>query len=131
MEVNQVKVIECFNLKGLGLMTEIQHFENGIPSNCEIIDVKSNESWIVKKRVLSGLLLVANDSETYFECETEYDHISQRFSTVEDRNLAVEKELEKRRNGIYWYLLKPKRKKQKTKPVIGSVLKIIKDHNTD
>jgi len=63
MESGFIKIIECFNISRLGLMTELQHFENGIPPGTQIIDLNTEESWIVKKRVLSGTLLVANDSE--------------------------------------------------------------------
>ncbi len=124
MESGFIKIIECFNISRVGLMTELQHFENGIPPGTQIIDLNTEESWIVKKRVLSGTLLVANDSEIYFDCETEYTHVSSVFKTLEGREVAVQKELEKRKNGIYWYLLKPENKKQKVKPEIGIELKI-------
>ncbi|WP_299249049.1 hypothetical protein [uncultured Aquimarina sp.] len=86
--------------------------------------MNTKESWIVKKRVLSGTLLVADDSEKYFDCETEYTHVNSVFKKLENREAAVQKELEKRKNGIYWYLLKPKNKEQKVKPEKGSLLKI-------
>ncbi len=124
MKPGFVTIVECFNISRLGLMTELQHFENGIPTGTQITDMNTEESWVVKKRVLSGTLLVANDSEKYFDCETEYTHVSSVFSTLEDREVAIQKELEKRKNGIYWYLLKPENKKQKVKPEIGTELKI-------
>ena len=123
MRSNSIKIIECFNLTGIGLLTEVQHSENGIPPNTLVINSKTQEHWIVKKRILSETLLNAS-SETYFDCETEYKHILHSFKTEKARQTAVEKELERRKNGIYWYLLAPENKTQKVKPEIGSILKI-------
>lgn len=123
MEKGFVKIIECFNILGFGLVTELQHKENGIRPNTEIIDLNSKIRWIITKRVLSGTLLIS-DSEIIFDCETEYEHISNSFKTEKDREIAIEKELNKRQNGIYYYLLRPENKKQKSKPLIGSKLKI-------
>jgi len=123
MKKGFVKVIECFNITGFGILTELQHNENGIPPNTEIIESETGEFWIIKKRVLSGILLIA-DSETMFDCETESEHISHRFKNINEREIAIEKELERRKNGIYWYLLKPLNKKQQSKPKIGAELKI-------
>ncbi len=123
MESGFVKIIECFNITAIGLIMELQHNENGIPPNTHIINEKTKERWIIKKRVLSGTLLIV-DSETYFDCETEYQHISSQYKTKKDREIAIQKELEKRKNGIYWYLLIPENKKQKVKPEIGSIFKI-------
>lgn len=125
METNSIKIIDCFDIKGLGLMTVIQHFENGIPPNTKVVNPDTDEYWIIKKRVLSGTLLVAN-SETYFDCETEFEHISNSYKTEKDRQIAVNKELNRRKKGIYWYLLAPESKNQKVKPETGSSLKIIK-----
>lgn len=123
METNPIKIIECFNITGRGLLTELQHSENGIPPDTKLIDIESGEFWIVKKRVLSGTLLTA-DSETNFNCETEFEHISHSFKTEKDRQNAVGNELNKRKKGIYSYLLAPEYKSQKDKPQIGSLLKI-------
>lgn len=119
-----IKIIDCFNITRIGLLTEIQHYENGIPPNTEIIDLNTEESWIVKKRIFSGTLLIAKN-EVFFDCETSSEHFSTVFKTIEDRQIAVEKELEKRKSGIYWYLLTPSTKNQKMKPDNGSELKII------
>ena len=123
MKSNSIKILECFNIPGFGIITELQHNENGIPPNTEIVKSETGESWIIKRRVLSGILLV-EDLETIFDCETESEHISNRYKTAEELKIAVEKELEKRKNKIYWYLLKPKNKKQKVKPEIGTELRI-------
>jgi predicted thioredoxin/glutaredoxin len=119
MKTNFIKIIECFNIIGIGLLAELQHFENGIPSNTKLINSESEESWVVKKRVLSGTLLIA-DSETYFDSETEFEHISHSFKTDNDRQIAIDKELNKRENGIFWYLLVSERKNKKVKPDNGS-----------
>ena len=126
MGTNSIKIIECFNITGRGLLTELQHSENGILPNTKLVNNESGESWIVKKQVLSGTLLIA-DSETYFDCETEFEHISHSFKSEKDRQNAVNKELNRRQKGIYWYLLAPEYKNQKNKPEIGSFLKI--EHN--
>jgi hypothetical protein len=123
MKKGFVKILECFNIPEFGIITELQHNENGIPPNTEILKSETEESWIIKRRVLSGILLV-EDLETKFNCETESEHISNRYKTADELNIAIEKELEKRKNKIYWYLLKPKNKKQKVKPEIGTELKI-------
>ncbi|MFB9095435.1 hypothetical protein ACFFVF_02815 [Flavobacterium jumunjinense] len=123
MKSGFVKIIECFNIPGIGLLTELQHNENGIPPDTEIVDLKTETKWIIAKRVLSGTLLIA-DSEIMFDCEIKSKHISNSFKTQKDREIAVEKELERRKHGIYWYLIKPIDKKQKVKPEIGTELKI-------
>ncbi len=123
MEKGFVKIIECFNITGIGLLTELQHNENGISPDTEIIDLKTATKWTIVKRVLSVTLLIA-DSEVMFDCETKSEHISHSFKTQKDLEIAVEKELEKRKNGIYWYLIKPIDKKQNLKPEIGTELKI-------
>ena len=119
MEINFIKIIECFNITGIGLLTELQHFENGIPPNTKLINSKSEESWIVKKRVLSGTLLIA-ESEIFFDCETEFEHMSPSFKSDKERQALVDKELNRRKKGIFWYLLIPERKNIKIKPDIGS-----------
>ncbi|MEP0262374.1 hypothetical protein [Dokdonia sp.] len=123
MTSNFIKIIECFNITGFGILTELQHHENGIPPNTEIVEPETGESWIIKRRVLSGILLMTG-LETTFDCETESEHISNRYKNAKEREIAIEKELGKRKNGIYWYLLKPINKKQKVKPEIGTELKI-------
>lgn len=84
METNSIKIIECFNITGRGLLTELQHSENGIPPNTELIDSITNERWIVKKRIHSGTLMIA-DSEVFFDCETEFEHISHSYKSDKDR----------------------------------------------
>lgn len=123
MKSSFVKIIECFNITGIGLLTELKHNENGIPPNSQIIDQITNEIWIVKKRVHHGILIL-DKSEKYFECETESMHVDAVFKTQSERKVAVDKELDKRRNGVYLYLIKPEKKKQKLKPEIGIELKI-------
>ncbi|MHA7944596.1 hypothetical protein ACJOV8_016075 [Formosa sp. 3Alg 14/1] len=123
MKSNSIKILECFNFPESRFLTELQHNENGIPPNTEIVDSETGKSWIIKSRALSGILLIA-DLETKFDCETELEHISNRYKNNKERETAIEKELEKRKNGIYWYLLKAKDKKQKDKPKIGTELTI-------
>ncbi len=123
MESGFIKIIECFDITGIGLMTEVQHFENGIPPDTTVMNLNTEESWTIRKRVLFGHLLSA-DSEIIFECETELEHLSHTFITIKDRELAAAKEREKRENGIYWYLLAPLNKKQRVKPENGEILRI-------
>lgn len=130
METKSVKITECFQIKGIGLMTELQHWQDGIPPNTKLIDPASGDTWLVKKRVLSGTLLVAG-SETHFDCETEFTHISPSFKSVKDRQLAVDRELEKRKNGMYWYVLVAEGKNQTDRPSIGRVLRVEKGQQKD
>jgi hypothetical protein len=123
MKSGFVEIIECFNITGVGFLTELQHNENGIQPNTKLIDETTNETWIVKKRVHHGILIL-DESEKYFECETESMHVDSVFKNQSERQLAVAKELDKRKNGIYLYLIKPEKKKQKSKPQIGTELKI-------
>lgn len=122
-ETNSIKIIECFTITGRGLLTELQHSENGIPPNTQLINSESGETWTVKKRILSDTLLIA-DSETFFDCETEFEHVSHSYKTEIDRQQALEKERNQRKKGIYWYLLVSDDNQQQTKPKIGSLLKI-------
>ncbi len=96
MKSGFIKIIECFNITGIGLLTELQHNENGISPDTEIIDLKTETKWTITKRVLSGTLLIA-DSEIMFDCETKSEHISHSFKTQKDREIAVEKELERKK----------------------------------
>lgn len=123
MEKGFVKIVECFNITGIGFLTELQHNENGIAPDTQIVDLITETNWIITKRVLSGELLIA-DSEITFDCETKSEVIRHSYKTQKDREIAVEKELERRRNGIYWYVIKPLDKEQKDKPEIGTELKI-------
>ncbi len=109
MESNFVKIVECYNITGVGILTELQHSVNGIPPNTEITDSTSDETWIIKKRVHHGILIL-DKSEKYFECETESMHVDSVFKTLTERKIAVEKELNKRKNGVYMYLIKPEKK---------------------
>jgi len=123
MKSKCVKIIECFNITGRGLLTELQHFENGIPPNTRLIHSESKTYWIVQRRVLSSTLSFAN-SEIHFDCETEVEYISHSYKTQQDRQNEIDKELYRRKEGIYWYLLTPDNKK--SKPRIGSILQIEK-----
>ena len=123
MKPNHIKIIECFNIRERGFLTEIQHFEDGIPPNTKLIHLQSKTYWIVKKRVLSSTLSFAN-AEIHFNSETDIEYISHSFKTEKDRQKAVDKELQKRKKGIYWYLLSPNNKSSKTKPKVGSILQI-------
>ena len=60
------------------------------------------------------------------DCETKSEEITHSFKTQKDKEAAIEKEFERRKNGIYWYLIKPVDKKQQVKPEIGTELKIKK-----
>ena len=123
MENSFVKIIETFNIKGRRIVSELQHQLDGLPPETILQDTKSEYFWVVKKRILSGILII-NNSETYFDCETELDHLSMRFETETKRKEAIEKETQKRKDGIYWYLLKPHHKNQNEKPTSGSILEI-------
>ncbi len=123
MELGFVKIIECFDVTGIGLLTELQHFENGIPPNTQLINPETNDSWIVKKRVYHGILIL-DGSEIYFDCETASMHVDSVFKNEADRSIAVARESAKRKNGIYVYLIKAEKKKQNLKPEKGVELKI-------
>ncbi len=127
MKKDFVKIIQCFNITGLGFLTELQHNENGIPPNTQLFDVETNETWIVKKRVFHGILIL-DKSEKYFDSETESIHVDSVFKAQSERKIAVEKELAKRKKGIYSYLIKPENKKKNLKPEIGTELKIKRHH---
>lgn len=99
------KIIDCFNIKGRGLITEIQHQQNGLPPGSILEDPNTGNTWIVKKRILTGFLLIA-DAEVFFDCETAVEHETFRFKTLEAKETAFQKELQKRKEGIYCYLLK-------------------------
>ena len=131
MENNVIKVIDSFEIKGMGLLTEIQHNLEGIPPNTNLIDGATENSWIVKKRVFHGVLL-KEGAEVSFDCETEITHVDAVFSDESKRAQVVKEELDKQKKCIYHYLLKPvkkglqtrKKKKQVIKPATGSMLKI-------
>ncbi|WP_460218286.1 hypothetical protein [Psychroserpens sp. MEBiC05023] len=123
MEAKTIKILECFKIGKYESFAEIQHSEDGIPPETQVYNQTSNETWIVKKRVFHGILILTN-SEKYFECETETSHVDAVFANNLERSKAIEKELEKRNNGIYLYLIKPINKKQRIKPENGCILRI-------
>jgi len=96
MKIGIIKIIECFNITRIGVLTEIQHNENGIPPKTKIRNLNSDDIWIINKRVVSDLLILEN-AEIFFDCETKLEHISHSFKTVKDRKVAVLKEIEKRK----------------------------------
>nr|WP_293300338.1 hypothetical protein [Allomuricauda sp.] len=85
------------------------------------MDPSSKQAWAVKKRVLSGLLMMA-DSEIVFDCETEFEHLSLAFKTEAERDKAFHNELEKRKQNIYGYLLTPTMDHANAKPEPGTTL---------
>jgi hypothetical protein len=121
MDHTSVKIIECYTITGRGLLTEIQHTLDGLPPNTVLMDPSSKQAWVVKKRVLSGLLMMA-DSEIFFDCETEFEHLSFAFKTEAERDKAFRNELEKRKQNIYGYLLTPTMGHSNAKPEPGSTL---------
>jgi len=121
MDHTSVKIIECYTITGRGLLTEIQHSLDGLPPNTILMDPSSKQAWAVKKRVLSGLLMMA-DSEIVFDCETEFEHLSFAFKTEAERDKAFHNELEKRKQNIYGYLLTPTMDHSNVKPEPGSTL---------
>ncbi|PHN02522.1 hypothetical protein [Flavilitoribacter nigricans] len=124
IQPNSVKIIDCFSLPPLGLLAEIQHQQNGLPPGTKLTDPETGETWIVKKRIFSGILL-AEDAEIYFPCETASDHLSARFKSEEERERAFQQERQKRQNGIYPYALGLVNKKlQRLLPGNGCILHI-------
>ena len=121
MESNTVKIIDSFQITGRGLLTVLQHRENGLPPGTMVIDHKTGNSWVVKKRVYAGILL-AEGAEIFFDCETEFEHVDHVYKTEKARREAVKKELKKREEGVYWYLLVAVN--EKDKPRKGIILKI-------
>jgi hypothetical protein len=85
------------------------------------MDPSSKQAWVVKKRIFSGLLMMA-DSEIFFDCETEFEHLSFAFKTEAERDKAFHNELEKRRDNIYGYILAPTMGHSNAKPEPGSTL---------
>ena len=118
-----LKIIECFDVSGMGLITEIQHNENGIPPKSQIFDETTGESWEVKKRIFNGLLLISNN-EILFDCETEVTHVSSNFKNDRDRENQIVLEMKRRENGIYWYLLNPTIRNSNLKPSVGKIMRI-------
>ena len=55
---------------------------------------------MVKKRVLHGILII-NKSEKYFEFETDSTHVDSVFKTQNEREIVIEKELNKKEKGKY------------------------------
>lgn len=47
MKSGCVKIGNSFNITGIGILVELQHYENGIPPNTKITDLNSKISWIV------------------------------------------------------------------------------------
>lgn len=119
VETQTAKIISCFNISGKGIVAEIQHNLNGLPFETILKDLNSDKFWIVRERVYQGLLQV-HDKEIYFDCETKFSHISNRFTNKTDEMDFINKESEKRNNRIYWYFLKPNIKDNK--PYIGQEL---------
>lgn len=117
-----IKILDSFQIQGRGILTELQHFENGLTPSTHVFD-KNGNSWLVKSRVFSGNLMIF-DEEVVFDNEISTEHISKVISDEEKRREDARIEQGKRAQGIYWYLLVSTDKKQKEKPEPGSVLEI-------
>lgn len=124
MEFGYLKIIECCTMTGVGLLAVVQHNENGIPTNSQLLHPDRIQKWIVKKRVFHGILILDN-SEVYFDCETESIHVDSVFENDEKRQVAVKKELDKRKQGIYMYIIASLNKKQQIKLDKDTLLKIL------
>lgn len=120
-EILKAKIISCFNITGRGLIAEVQHNLNGLPFETILKDFNSDNFWIVKERIFQGLLQI-HDKEIYFDCETKFSHISNRITNKNEEMDFINKEAQKRKNGIYWYFLTPNIKERK--PVDGQELLI-------
>ncbi|MCC6584420.1 MAG: hypothetical protein IT271_12015 [Chitinophagales bacterium] len=118
-EVQKAKIVSCFNITGRGIIAEIQHNLNGLPPDTILKDFNSDNFWVLKERVFQGLLQI-HDKEIYFDCETKFSHISNRFTNKTEEIEFLNKEVEKRNNGIYWYFLTPNIKDNK--PTVGQEL---------
>ena len=102
---NQVKILSIINIKGLGELAEILHSFYGIAPGTKIFDINSEKEWILIKRVYNGTLLSEN-KETFFKCETEFEHLSQAHRNEEEKERYINEELTKRSNNVYWYLIR-------------------------
>lgn len=122
-----IKILDSFQITGRGFLTELQHFENGLPPTTVVLDTTGN-SWFVRSRVFSGNLMVFNE-EVVFDNESSTEHISKVISDNEKRKEDALREREKRERGIYWYFLVPTDKKNNEKPKPGSTLDIKTYHN--
>ncbi len=121
-----IKIIESTNFIQSQILVEIAHIENGIPPETKLYDTLTNEYWIVKKRVCTSLLIL-NDAEKFFDCETQSIHIDNHFGSVKEKEVNLKKDVERIQKGIYFYILQYSNKKSQKKPVKGSLLKIKND----
>jgi hypothetical protein len=111
-----VKVTETFSIRGLGLLAELQHNENGLRKGI-ILRSENGAEWTVKSRVFYSH---AGIRQKKFECEIESLMIS-RFVSIENREASAKKIIQKEEQNIYSYFLK----KNVLKPDAGDILEII------
>lgn len=116
IEIQKAKIISFFKIVGRGFVSEIQHNLNGLPYNTILKDNNTEEIFIVHERVFQGFLQI-HDKEVYFDNETKFTHLSNRFSNEKEGIDFLNKEVEKRKNHIYMYFLKPYKKD--IKPIVG------------
>ena len=100
---DSIKIIDCFIISGLGIIAEIQHFKNGIAPNTEVFNLETGVYWVIKKRVFSGILIASN-SEKYFDCETESMHVDFSFNTLKQRESMINNEIEKKEKKVFIYI---------------------------
>ncbi|TCI95051.1 hypothetical protein [Tenacibaculum sp. M341] len=118
-----IKIIESTDFIQSQILVKIAHIENGIPPETKLYDTFTNEYWIVKKRVHTSLL-IQNNAEKFFDCETQSIHIDNHFVSLKEKEVNLKKDVERSQKGIYFYILQYSNKKLQKKQIKGNFLRI-------
>jgi hypothetical protein len=111
-----IQVIESWDLTSIGIIAELRHQLDGLPSGFIIKSQTTGKEWVVKKRVL---FYHTFDKQKQFVNETiTYNHYS--FESVDNMLISAKNILEKEEQNIFQYQLQSLGKH--FKPTVGETL---------
>lgn len=114
-----IRAIECFEVSGIGMLTELQHFFDGLPSDTIVQSTNSHKKWRVTKRIFFNH---THGKQKVFANETPANlHFSfDRAANIEALAQAI---LDKEADNIYQYVLKPIG--HTSKPPVGDTMELV------
>lgn len=111
-----IQVIDSWDLTSRGIIAELKHQLDGLPTGSIIKSQTTDKEWRVKNRILFHHTL---DKQKKFPNEiTTYTHSS--FGSVDNMLASEKKILEREKQNIFQYQLQPL--EHNSKPVVGDTL---------
>jgi hypothetical protein len=115
---NEALVVTSFNITGRGVITDIQHLRQGLPTGTQLISTESGKAWRIKNRLLFNH--TEREQKVFSNEEPVYALFS--FGSAEKLLHSKKTILEWEAQHIYQYWLEPV--SHADKPREGEVLTI-------